>query len=169
MLLRMKTLLFLLALLPAFNALAETVYKSVDEAGNVIFSDRPDAGSEALEVQPAPTIKNPNPPTYRPLPEQGKAPAPYRSLTITSPQNDQGLRSNTGDFSVSVSLSPPLMPGHRIIITLDGREIANGAETRATVKNADRGSHSLGARVVDSAGRRLISTSSIFHLLRVSR
>ena len=165
----MKTLLFLLALWPGLNALAETVYKSVDEAGNVIFSDRPGAEAETLDLQPAPTIKNPNPPAYRPPPAPVAAPAPYHSLTITSPQNDQGLRSNTGDFSVALSLSPPLKPGHRIIITLDGREIANGAETRATVKNADRGSHILGARVIDAAGQTLITTSSIFHLLRVAR
>ena len=170
MLVRMKTLICLLALLSAFSVPAETVYKSVDEEGNVTFSDQPGANSQALELNPPPAIKNPNRPAYQPPPGKPERPAAaYRSLAITSPANDQGLRSNNGDFNISVSLSPPLKPGHRIIITLDGREIANGVSARATVKNADRGAHSLGARVVDAAGRTLISTSSSFHLLRAAR
>lgn len=46
--------LFLLMIVTAtsFNALAERVYKTVDEEGNVVFSDKRTPEAERVEVQP---------------------------------------------------------------------------------------------------------------------
>lgn len=36
----------------SFDAVAEEVYKTVDENGNVVFSDKPTANAETINVQP---------------------------------------------------------------------------------------------------------------------
>jgi hypothetical protein len=44
--------LFLVAALTSFNALAERVYKTVDESGNVVFTDKKTPDAERIKVQP---------------------------------------------------------------------------------------------------------------------
>ena len=164
----MKTILFL-SLFFISAVYAETVYKTVDENGNVIFTDKPSTGSEEIKLQELQTIQNPNTPTYRPPAKKVEAEEPYQLITITSPANDTGLRSNNGDFTISVSLQPGLKRGHSLVITMDGKEVSNGSSTSVSIKNADRGTHSLGARVIDAKGKALISTASSFSLLRASQ
>jgi hypothetical protein len=147
---------------------AETVYKTVDGEGNIIFTDKPSEDAEEIKIQKLETIKNPNPGKYKPdtkPPEESSI--KYESFIITNPKNAEGLRSNNGSVSISVSLEPGLNPGHKIIISMDGKEIGIG--TSVSLQNVDRGTHSISASVVDANGKTLISTSSTFSLLRASQ
>lgn len=167
----MKLSLTVLLFLVFTIVTAETVYKTVDEDGNVIFSDQPSDGAEQIELQQLQTIKNPNTPRLPPRNTSARAPDPadyYQALSITSPADGEGYRNNAGNLSVSLSLQPALKSGHKVVIKLDGVEIASGTALSATVENVDRGTHSLSATVVDAEGNNLISTTSSFTMLRVA-
>ncbi|MBL1142534.1 MAG: DUF4124 domain-containing protein [Proteobacteria bacterium] len=147
---------------------AETVYKSVDEDGNIIFTDKPSEEAEEIKIEKLETIENPNPAKYKPSPKQAEESAfQYESLTVSSPENGAGIRSNNGNVSISLSLEPALQTGHKIIISMDGKEIGSGSSV--SLQNVDRGTHSISASVIDGSGKKLISTSSSFSLLRATK
>lgn len=147
---------------------AETVYKTVDADGNIIFTDTPSKNAEEINIQDIQTIKNPNAgaalPERRLLGDNDKKPA-YKSVVVTNPKDGAGIRSNNGDISISISLKPALLPGHKIIISMDGEEVGTG--NSVSLQNVDRGTHDIKVTVVDQSGEELISTSSTFSLLRV--
>ncbi len=171
-------------LLLSTQAAAETtIYKTVDEDGNVVFTDTPpraDGPSETI------TITSPN--SFDPA-ESGTEGSNrqlwivdpdtdekandqfYGALTITSPVDDENVRENAGNVTVTVKLEPPnLRPGHRIRLLLDGSP-TGGANTTGqfALTNVDRGTHSLKAEVVDEAGTLIYAgSSSTFHLQRYS-
>ncbi len=160
-------LLFVWSLVPA-----ETVYKTVDEDGNVVFSDQPSDNAEVIQLQEVQTIDNPNKARLPSPSSRREAVDPadyYQALSFISPEPDEGYRNNAGNLSVSLSLQPGLQRGHKVVIKLDGSEIASGRALSASVKNVDRGTHSLSAAVVDSSGQTLISASTSFTMLRVSK
>ena len=164
----MRSIIYLLFCFFTFCLHAETVYKTVDEDGNIIFTDKPSQNSEEIKLKELQTIKNPNPPRYtarprQPIEDQGTL---YKTFIITNPADGSGLRSNTGNITISVMLEPALRANHKIVITLDSKEISNGSAKSVSVQNVDRGTHSIGASVIAGSGKKLISTSSSFSLLR---
>ncbi len=163
----MRLIISLILLANMGSVVAETVYKTVDENGNIIFTDKPSKNAEEIKLQKLQTIKNPNPAKHTPSPKQAKDKGPiYKKFLIANPENESGLRSNNGDVTISVTLEPPLRGGHRIIITLDGEEVSNGPVTSVSLQDVDRGTHSISASVVDGKAKNMISTSSNFTLLR---
>lgn len=172
------------ALLLGTQAVAgTTIYKTVDEDGNVVFTDTPPRANGPSETI---TLTAPN--SFDPAeagteasnrqlwivdPEQ-EAEEPgefYAALTITSPADDENIRENAGNVTVTVKLEPPILQaGHRFRLLLDGAP-AGGTNTTGSfsLSNVDRGTHSLKAEVVDESGKVLYSgSSSTFHLQRYS-
>ena len=145
---------------------AETVYKTVYEDGNIIFTDKPSEKSEEIKIQELDTIKNPNPGKYKPSTKQLEE-FKYKTLAVTKPENGASIRSNDGSVSISVSLEPGLRGGHKLIISMDGKEVGSGSSV--SLQNVDRGTHSISASVIDGNGKTLISTSSSFSILRASQ
>jgi hypothetical protein len=160
-----------------------TIYKTVDEDGNVVFTDTPpraDGPSETI------TLTSPN--SFDPAeagtegsgrqlwivdPDaEGEASGEfYGALSVTSPADDESIRENAGNVTVTVKLEPPnLQPGHRIRLLLDGSPTGGTNTTgRFALSNVDRGTHSLKAEVVDDAGKLIYAgPSSTFHLQRYS-
>ncbi len=152
-------------------AVAETVYKSVDENGHIIFTDKPSKDAEEIKLQKLQTIKNPNPAKYTHKPKQTKQDNGnlYKTFLVSNPADGAGLRSNDGSVNISLSLQPPLRPDHTINIILDGKKVSNGPNSSVSLQNLDRGTHNITASVVDGDGKQMISTSSSFSLLRASQ
>lgn len=147
---------------------AETVYKTVDEDGRTIFTDKASEEAEEINIQKLETIENPNPAKYTPRPKQAEESTfKYENFVVNSPENGAGIRSNNGNVSISLTLEPTLHAGHKIIISMDGKEVGSG--TSASLQNVDRGTHSISASVVDGSGKQLMSTSSTFSLLRATK
>lgn len=165
---RLMTGLFILLFVSTVSA--DTVYKTVDKDGNIIFTDKPSENSEEIKLKELQTIKNPNPARLdTDFSSPKKEVISYKRFFVANPANGAGIRSNNGNVSISLTLEPPLRSGHKVIITLDGKEVANGSGLSVSLQNQDRGSHTVGANVVDSNGKKLISTSSSFSLLRASQ
>lgn len=136
------------------------LYKSVDENGNIVYSDvPPDDTAEPVELPPLNVIeavKVTPPPS---APADPALPLTY-SIQITQPQNEQTFR-NTREFPVSVSIDPPLQEGHQVAISLDGVVRARGSELSAVVTDVDRGEHRVTAAVVDASGKPIITAPAV--------
>jgi hypothetical protein len=138
---------------------AQTVYESKDGAGPV-FSDKPSPGAKPVQVTPPNVVAAP---AAAPAPAaQPPAAAPaYRRLVITRPASQDAVHSNDGAFGISAQLSPPLRPGDRIRVLIDGNLVptvfrsTNPRITPADWQAAalgDRGEHTLQLAVVDANG-----------------
>ncbi|MEX2523364.1 MAG: DUF4124 domain-containing protein [Gammaproteobacteria bacterium] len=163
--------LFIYMVLVTLAAAASAdVYRSVDENGNIIYSDTPSEGAEKIELREAQTVESqPGTESFRYEPPESKPPPRYKEVAITSPQNDEAIRANSGNITISMSVNPSLRPGDSLVLTMDGKEIASGRSTSVSLENVDRGTHSLSARVVGRGGKTLASSEPVkFHLLRHS-
>lgn len=176
----MKRLLMLFSLLLVAALAQAQMYRWVDDEGNVQFSDTPPpegTSAERMEV-PKPSVVE----TYKPPKAAGDTgsqtegdtqeasdKAPRYRLAITSPADDQAVRENAGNVTVTVDLKPALQTGHQLRLYLDGNRLDNGG-TRTSVQltNVPRGTHTLRAEVVDGSGKVLRRTTSTFHLLRAA-
>ncbi len=167
MLIHMKYRILTVLLLMTLGVSAE-VYRSVDEDGNVVFSDKPGPGAEAIELDEVQTIKVPPPPRMDFSPKK-KPSQRYTEVAIQSPQNDEAIRNDGGDVTVNISVKPGLNANDSVVLYLDGREIDLGGGLSKAFSGLDRGTHTLRAVVKDANGKELKSSStSTFHLLRNS-
>jgi len=146
------------------------VYKWIDAEGVVHFSDEPVQGAEAVHIPPMQTISLP------PVPQQhgsgrkaSASESPYSSLTVSSPRKDEAIRANNGAVTVTLALTPSLLHGDRLRVTLDGVERL--IETSSmNLSNLPRGGHTVQAAVVNAAGKVLISSEPVtFFVLRAHK
>lgn len=146
------------------------IYRSVDEDGNIVYSDKPSPGAEKIQVDEIQTIKGDEvePFEYTPPDRGPEVVSPYTALAITSPQNNETIRSNAGDIEVTVDIKPGLIPGHRLVLYLDGNQVAEGG-AEIELNNVDRGTHTLNAVIKTSDDRELERSAPVtFTLQRVS-
>ncbi len=164
----MRILISIICLLVAISATAE-VYRSVDENGNVVFTDKPSPDAELIEVDELQTIKPPPVGKFKYTPPPAKPKPKYTEVSITSPQHDAAIRDNAGNVTVNISTKPGLQANHHLVLYLDGKEIMLGMATAKAFSGLDRGSHQLRAVVKDADGHIQLSSSSVtFYLLRQS-
>ena len=135
-------LIIILALLTP-PVLAETIYKSVDAHGNVVFTDKPLADAEKIEIKKAQTISIPERKTIGSNFNKADKPLSYRVLEIVNLQNDQTIIGTQGNFSVAVKLEPALAEQHELVLFMDGKESHSTKGSSFTLNNVDRGTHSL--------------------------
>ncbi len=165
---------------------ATKIYRTVDEDGNVVFTDVPprEAGQEdAVDVETPNSFTPPPVESNRKTvaewlgndgesaPEDGEeaAATSYRSLQVASPANDEGIRENAGNVTVTAAIEPELADGHVMQVYLDGTLLQSGHATSFQLTSLDRGTHNLQLRVVDASGNTLITSKpTVFHLQRRS-
>jgi hypothetical protein len=161
------------------------IYKTVDENGNVVFTDvppRPDQQGEEVQLT-APSSFSPEPTGRQQqsledwlgtadnpaADDEEESASPYNMLQVASPADDEGLRDNAGNVTVTATVVPALQPDHVMQLYLDGELAQSGPTTTFQLSNVDRGTHNLELRIVSSRGDTLISSpASVFHLQRRS-
>jgi hypothetical protein len=155
-------------------AAAAEVYRSVDEHGNVVYSDQPSPGAELIKAPPISTISLP-PIENAQEPTAPAAPPPkqYLSFAIIAPTQDATVRDNTGAVQVGLLVEPSIdrERGHRLQLFLDGKPLGEpGLATEIGLTDVDRGTHELKAVIIDREGRSVASTQTVtFHLHRESQ
>ncbi len=167
---------------PAVTDAAE-IYRTVDEHGNVVFTDvppRPGQPGETVELQ-APNFFETPPQRATGIsleawlesqaesePDEA-ATVGYERLRVAEPPHDAAIRENAGNVVIRADLQPDLRPGHAVQVYLDGALRQTAHDTTIQLVNLDRGTHSVELRVVDEAGNPLITSEpSVFHLQRRS-
>lgn len=149
------------------NAQAQ-IYTCKDANGNTIYTDSPSqcANAEEIKADALPTLV----PTKRlAIPASNRATKPkedknaYKELVITSPANDSTIRDNQGNLTINFRVSPGLQTrkGHKYLVSVNGKEVYKGTSTITALKNVDRGTLSIGVKVVDTEGNAKISATPV--------
>lgn len=168
----MKAWFLIFLLLPALAATAESkVYRWVGADGSTVFSDQPRPGAEEVEIPPVQTMPSLGQPRRTAPGEEGEAAdeAVYQTFSFVAPQQDEGIRANNGVVDVRMTLEPSLRAGDSIAVTLDGEPLGGNAPLSFQLPAMERGTHTIGAEVVDANGDPVISAGPVtFHVLRVA-
>jgi hypothetical protein len=169
--------LVLAALLSATATVAQPVYESRDRAGPV-FSDMPSPGAREVHLPPA-NVTGPGP-AVAPLPAPPPPAAVYAGLQIAQPEEGGTVHSNTGQFSVALTLASPrgLERGDAIAVRLDGTVLPDSRSTLQFDISADEWQmaardqveHTLEVAIVDPAGNPLLVAAPVrFYVHRAFR
>lgn len=153
------------------------IYSCKDAEGTIIYTDTPGgcSNAEEVEVDTLPTLIPTKPVvstsqnnTNNTKPEDKSL---YTDLIITSPSNDTVVRDNQGNVTINFRSTPGLQTrnGHKFVVTMDSAEVYSGTSTIAALKNVDRGTHSIGVKVINADGSTQISATPVkFTLQRYS-
>ncbi|GAB4182710.1 MAG: DUF4124 domain-containing protein [Wenzhouxiangellaceae bacterium] len=155
----MRILLFLGALLMSLGATAE-IYKTVDENGNVIYTDqKPVPDAEPLDL-PELNVAEP----HRPAPAPAEFPddngVDWSLFDISSPEPEENIWGTGNDLTVEISVPEELDRDMRIVIYLDGKAHDAGQSLNYTIEQVDRGEHRLRAELLGRGDRRIARTES---------
>ncbi|NJN51332.1 MAG: DUF4124 domain-containing protein [Gammaproteobacteria bacterium] len=148
------------------------IFKSVDEFGNVVFSDLPPTKtSEPVTVTPINSYEAPAQAAPAAAPPSAVAAMDanyYQYFAVTDPAPDTAIRDNAGNVTISVGLSPALRGDHRLLLVLDGQATeVEAQDNQFILSNIDRGTHTAAARIVNRDGAEISrSTETSFHMLR---
>lgn len=157
----MKKLVVVFGLLALVATGAQAqVYKSVDEHGNVTYTDEASSGGEPVDVKPVTTVTLPKAEQVKAFEERQKkeegskqkASARYSRVAFNSPENDSAFHSGSGDMTFAVSSQPALRPGDLFEVSLDGQPIGQNASGQFPISNVFRGTHNASVRIVDKDG-----------------
>tara|TARA_B100001250_G_scaffold340068_1_gene307616 strand:+ start:381 stop:890 length:510 start_codon:yes stop_codon:yes gene_type:complete len=165
-------LIFLVSSIFYIPILFGEVYKTVDEDGNIIFTDRPTTNSEEIklrELKTTETVKPSSSSSGSTSRGKNKEDFSYKKIFVSSPADGSAIRSNDGNVTISVNSEPPLRSGHQILITMNGKELSKGSGKSVSLTNLDRGTHTVTVSIIDSSSNAIISASSSFSILRASQ
>ena len=153
------------------------IFKSVDEHGNVSYSDTPPKSGPSEEVKLRITNSTPAPEFVEPL-EPGPSAAPagddepaedYR-LEIASPANETTIAMGPGNFSVTATIEPALASGDLLQLYVDGSPEGSAQSGSSwNLTNVFRGAHDLTVVVTDQSGSQLVESDPVrVYVLRPS-
>lgn len=152
-------------------AAENTIYRSRDAQGNVIFSDRQDEAAEAVRVPRTNTVPLLSTPAES-RPDQGDARSAdvetgYQTLSIVSPQAGETIVHPTGYMKVEVAVDPPLRARHSLRLLLDGEPAGIPQQGSMELAGLTRGEHTLQLLVADEDGNLVQESAEI--TVRVQR
>ncbi len=156
---------FIAAMIASQSSWAQ-IYKWTDEEGNTVYSDTPQEGAEEVKLEEL-TVMPAQPAAPRRRMETATETAvgdvSYASVSITSPADEETLRNIT-DVPVSVAIEPALKAGegHRLTLFYDGAPYEKRTTSlQFTLREVERGQHTLSAAVIDADGRQLLGSETI--------
>lgn len=164
----MRLIALLLVAALAVPAIAEEVYKTTDEAGNVIYSDQPSPEAETIQIQETQTVPGDTAPPFEYTPP---APGvrPYTAVSIVSPANDEAMRPEDQSVRIVARAEPGFRGQDSFVLFLDGVEHSSGKSSTFLLGELERGTHTVSVTVRDPTGADLITSAPIsFHVLRTS-
>lgn len=162
-------------------AQAQSIYRTTDSQGNVIFTDDPQRG-EKVELSPLTVVPGPNGSADRQAAEgggsEGAATAspgqpfmPYDNFWIISPDDEQTFPvGSAGDIQVELGIEPELREDHRVRLLLDGQVSQSAMHTDSfMLTNVYRGEHVIQAELLDATGEVRHRTAPVtIYVLRAS-
>ncbi len=162
----------------AMAAEGTTVYKSKDDSGAPVFTDRGSDSTETVIIQdpitfpPAVFDQDDQAIDYQNMQSEQDTPEPtrYGQISIASPADQDVVRDNAGNLTVEAILPKQIASDHQARLLLDGKVVAIYQGTSFQLENIDRGTHALQLEIVErKSGKILISSQPIsFTILRYS-
>lgn len=157
----MSRLLLLALLVTSLPTLADSIYRTTDAEGNVVFTDSPPAGGNQAEQVNIQRTNTTTPPPVLTTPPQSdgqevEPEGPAYTVTITSPANETSFPRGPGNFSVNVRVTPALQKYEGLQLFLDGEPWGGPQlDTIWDLTNVFRGQHDLTVGVIDKSGETL--------------
>jgi hypothetical protein len=170
----MRKWLILLSALSGTAASAAPAWTWVDAEGTRHYSDRPVPGAQQVELAGAQAFGSAARARSSGATAQGSTAgvpgAPYQSVEVTSPAEQETLWNIGTNLPVQVRFQPALQSGHRYDLLFDGqRRNLNTTNARVTLSDVFRGQHTLQVVVVDSAGTEVMrSPARVFFVQQTS-
>lgn len=166
----MKHMMLLITLLFSYPCIS-AVYQWTDEQGITHFSDNDNKAEAATEIevqltppsidsltQPKQTATNS---ASSAVSSNNDAPLAPISISITHPVDQQTLRSNDGEITVSTMLSTTLQYGSTIRLLIDGVIHSEQIETQFNVSNIPIGTHKIQLQIINNIGKVIASSELI--------
>lgn len=153
-------LLFVAIFMAAGLSTATEVYKTVDEDGNVTFTDSPPKDKPAEKVELKKTNTQP-PIEFRSRPTQNNETEEIGGydLRIISPAKEQQMGPTQMSLPISVETSRPLEEGHSFQIMLNGTfHGPTSQSSNLSLTKVSHGRKQVAVSIVDSEGS-VIETS----------
>ena len=150
----------LLALCLSGIAIAQ-VYKTTDENGRTVYTDRPSDGAENVEIRET----NSSPPiNMRPTsktPDVQNPSMDYR-VRITSPANETHLTPGERDLTINFTVNQPLKNGVRAQLLSNGSPVGRSStDTSITLFEVERGEHNISVIIYDQDDRILAESAPV--------
>lgn len=139
---------------------ADKIYKTEDEQGRTVYTDRPSKTTrEQTELPPVNDMSTPEQdsnfePESDTEQENEDEPIEY-GVQIIQPANETTLTAGERDLQIRVELTPNLQNGHSLAYYLDNELVQQTPSTQLVIEEIFRGRHSLSVNVVDQRGRTL--------------
>lgn len=159
-----RTLFALLLAIPL--AATAQIYKTTDQNGNVVYTDKPPVTGDSAEKVKLNPINTSAPPreVIRPSTKEvsEEATAVSYSIDIVSPANETTVPMGPGNFLLSANIEPTPGAGETLQLQVDGVPWGE-PQTSASwaLTNVFRGAHDLTVSVLDKKGAPLGTSSPI--------
>ena len=150
----------------SFQAMGADVYKTVDEDGNVQYSDEIQSdNSEAIEL-PAINVQPAVIPRVRVSPIPAAGPGPIEAW-ISSPANEHVVTPGEQSFSVSGGLSRDLLENEYAQLLVNGEVYGGDSKTLSwVISSLVRGEYQLQLQVVTDDALTAASDSRVVYVQR---
>lgn len=160
----MKKILYMLLVLIAVPALAQTIYRWVDSNGVVHYSDMPHKGAKPVHLGAA-TVLPFKAPAQAAAPAQlPKVKAPSYKVKILAPAPGSTIWPVNYTVHVNVSVKPSLQGVAMLKYQLDGKSVGKPtSQTSIELHKVYRGTHTLKVQVVGRKGETWGQASSTFY------
>lgn len=163
-----------LGILVSGPALAQTIYKTVDENGNVVYSDtNPDGDGERVTLRELSVVKPGNLETPQAGEETAAAAAREQSseaaevgLRILSPEPEETIWNTAYVLSVQVGVTGALPEGAQLAYIVDGEVKQTTRSTSVQLSEVFRGEHTLSVELRGGSGRVLSSAGPVTFYMR---
>lgn len=159
------------------SPLTAQVYKTVDENGNVVYTDQPPMdGSKPVELRPLSVIEAPEyktPAGDQNVAEEEEEEKPlrflrkyYEDFAIVSPQPDESIWYSENVITVAWGVANAPQPGMQVIISVDGRAQPPTGERVVAFTGLERGEHTATAELRDARNRRIATAQPVTFFIR---
>ncbi len=161
------------------NAVLAQIYKTVDENGNVTYTDRPpEDGSAPIKLPPISVIETP---VYEPPARVDKNGADskdgqelslrelrkfYADFAIVAPQQEESIWHPEKAMTVAWSTLNQLKEGMQVAIYIDGKLQSKTTERTIAVPQLDRGEHKVEAQLTDAKNRGIATAEPVIFFIK---
>ena len=164
----------LLSLLAATVTNSAPLYKIVNKDGSVTYTDVYQPNAQEVDLTATNSAVMPSMPASSNQKKKVVKQYPVLKLAFNSPENEQTIRSNSGNLTVSATLSAAsnsiAMPSGEFQLMIDGKLVQSKSVPSFSVKNLDRGEHNVQIKLIHQTGKILASTEiRVFYLKQASR
>lgn len=137
-----------------------TVYKWIDKDGKVHYSDEPHPNAEIVELKEKTLNQITLPPTNADTNAAQAIEQIKYQVVITSPEEEETVRDNNGDFQVTATVTPEIKSQYLMALKLDGKTIGQ-PQIGGTfqLSNIDRGEHTIVVDAMTQNGKVFASSS----------